>query len=113
MSKKNKENSGFTCEHCKRDVLPLTNGSYRNHCPFCLCSKHVDFRPGDRLNDCQGIMDPVGITYKSGKGFQIIHSCEKCKKSTVNKVAEHTVQPDTIDKIIQLQVKPMRLMDRR
>ncbi|MBA3237248.1 MAG: RNHCP domain-containing protein [Parachlamydiaceae bacterium] len=22
--------------------MPLRNGSYRNHCPFCLSSLHVD-----------------------------------------------------------------------
>jgi hypothetical protein len=46
MSKKI-ENTGFVCEHCRKRVLPLTNGCYRNHCPFCL-SKHLDEHPGDR-----------------------------------------------------------------
>src|SRR4051794_2073561 len=44
------ENSSFCCEHCQQLVLPVTNGSYRNHCPFCLRSKHVDILPGDRSN---------------------------------------------------------------
>jgi hypothetical protein len=49
------ENTGFRCEHCQQMVQPVTNGSYRNHCPFCLHSKHVDIMPGDRRNPgCQG-----------------------------------------------------------
>ena len=30
------ENTGFVCEHCGREVLPLKDGSYRNHCPFAF-----------------------------------------------------------------------------
>ena len=40
----------FNCEHCGKEVLPLSDGSYRNHCPYCLYSKHVDIVLGDRLN---------------------------------------------------------------
>ena len=64
MSRK-RENTAFTCEHCGREVVPLTSGSYRNHCPFCLYSKHVDALPGDRMSECGGLMEPVGLTYKS------------------------------------------------
>jgi hypothetical protein len=42
------QNQGFTCENCGASVAPLSNGSYRNHCPACLLSKHVDILPGDR-----------------------------------------------------------------
>lgn len=42
-------NTAFVCQNCKREVLPIQNGSYRNHCPFCLFSLHVDGEvPGDR-----------------------------------------------------------------
>ena len=68
MSKRQK-NTGFICEYCGRKVLPLSNGSYRNHCPFCLFSKHIDIKPGDRMNKCEGLMGPIGLKYKSGKGF--------------------------------------------
>ena len=93
MSKKS-ENAGFTCEHCGRKVLRVTNGSYRNHCPFCLHSKHVDIVPGDRMSECGGMMEPVGLTYKPGKGFQLIHKCLRCGERSVNKVAKETIQPD-------------------
>ena len=88
------ENAGFICEYCGHEVMPVTNGSYRNHCPFCLHSKHVDIVPGDRMSDCRGLMQPIGLTYKSGKGFQIMHKCLRCGVIGVNRVAENTLQPD-------------------
>lgn len=35
-------NESFECEYCQEIVLIHPEGSARNHCPFCLCSKHVD-----------------------------------------------------------------------
>jgi hypothetical protein len=97
-----RENNGFTCEHCSREVIPVTNGSYRNHCPFCLYSKHLDILPGDRRCTCNGLMKPVGLHYNANKGYQIVHKCMTCGYRTVNKVAEFTVQPDDMDKLIEL-----------
>jgi len=78
----------FTCEHCSKQVQPLEKGSYRNHCPFCLWSKHVDGEgPGDRAADCGGLMRPTGIDQESGKGFVLIHKCEKCGKQIRNRAA--------------------------
>ena len=96
MSRKN-ENTGFTCENCGGMVQPLDNGSYRNHCPFCLYSKHIDILPGDRREKCGGLMAPVGLRYKPGKGYQIIHRCLKCGAERVNKAATDTTQPDDIE----------------
>src|SRR3989339_1003535 len=78
----------FTCEHCGAEVEPLKNGSYRNHCPHCLYSKHVDREgPGDRASDCGGMMEPVGLTHRSGKGWMVVHRCLQCKKELPNTVA--------------------------
>lgn len=88
------QNTGFVCVHCTHTILPLTNGSYRNHCPFCLYSLHLDIHPGDRLNGCQGLMRPIGLVYKSKKGLQIRHRCIKCGHEKVCLVATDTVQPD-------------------
>ena len=96
------ENAGFTCNKCSRKVLPLTNGSFRNHCPFCLYSRHVDIKPGDRKGECKGLMKPVGLRYKSGKRFQIVHRCLGCGEERVNKIAEDRVQPDDVSEIIRL-----------
>lgn len=101
------ENAGFVCEHCGREVTPVTDGSYRNHCPFCLYSKHVDVRPGDRASVCGGLMKPVGIK-RSKKGFQIIHRCLRCRALRVNRIAEHTDQPDDLDAIVRLLQHPQR-----
>lgn len=96
------ENSSFTCEFCGRDIHPLTNASYRNHCPFCLYSKHVDNKPGDRANTCGGLMEPIGLKFKSGKGFQIVHRCIRCGVITVNIIATDTIQADEIDELAKL-----------
>jgi len=90
------QNEGFVCENCGARVEPLTNGSYRNHCPFCLYSKHVDEQPGDRRSRCHGLMRPVGLVYKRMKGYQLVHQCLKCGVVKVNKVAVDTVQPDEL-----------------
>jgi len=97
-----RENTEFICEHCGQTVLPLTNGSYRNHCPCCLFSKHTDITPGDRRNKCGGLMKPIGLRYKSGKGLQIVHKCLQCAEERVNKIAENTVQPDDIEELVKL-----------
>lgn len=96
------ENVGFVCENCNEVVFPLDNGSYRNHCPVCLYSKHVDIKPGDRLNKCQGLMMPISIKISSKKGIQIVHKCLTCNEIKVNKIAEHSIQPDDFSRIIKL-----------
>ncbi|MEQ1849696.1 MAG: RNHCP domain-containing protein [Candidatus Peribacteraceae bacterium] len=78
----------FTCEYCRAAVEPLTKGTYRDHCPVCLFSKHVDRDgPGDRLSECQGMLKPVGIDQDSKKGFVILYTCKKCGKKHRNKAA--------------------------
>lgn len=101
MSRKT-ENTGFICENCGEQVEPVTSGSYRNHCPYCLYSIHVDEIPGDRMSACGGLMAPVGVAYHTKKGYQIQHRCLKCGKISVNKAALDDQQPDDLNKIIQL-----------
>ncbi|MDR0326494.1 MAG: RNHCP domain-containing protein [Oscillospiraceae bacterium] len=91
MSRKT-ENTGFICAYCGADVQPLTNGSYRNHCPQCFYSIHIDDYPGDRASDCLGLMVPSGVRYHSKKGWQIVHRCQKCGVEKVNRTA-----PDDTD----------------
>lgn len=81
-------NESFECECCHKSVTPHQEGSARNHCPFCLCSKHVDnINPGDRASECHGKMQPIGIDYRKNKGYMIQHQCVRCKKTILNKVA--------------------------
>mgnify|MGYP001587359506 CR=1 FL=1 len=78
----------FICEHCNKPVTPLGQGSYRNHCPFCLYSKHVDAQgPGDRASHCGALMKPLNLDYKGSKGWIIVHECKKCGKMISNKTA--------------------------
>ncbi len=78
----------FICEHCGVSVSPIEHGSYRNHCPRCLYSKHVDDQgPGDRASDCGGLMRPTGLDHDGKKGWMIVHECERCGKQIPNKAA--------------------------
>ena len=97
------ENRGFTCMHCRQDVNPLPTGSCRNHCPYCLWSLHLDEVPGDRASACHGPMRPIGIDYRSAKGFGVVHRCERCGVERRNKAA-----PDDIDALIELMARAAR-----
>ncbi len=103
MSRKN-ENCTFLCINCRKKVVPLTNGSYRNHCPFCLYSLHVDVIPGDRQSICKGLMEPISLR-RGKKGLQIRHQCRKCGVIKHNKIAEYTIQPDDIETIVSIMKK--------
>ena len=74
-----KNDSGFICKNCGFEVQPLGYSS-RNHCPNCLHSLHVDVNPGDRANECGGIMEPITAEVDSKKGYIIVHKCKKCGK---------------------------------
>jgi DNA-directed RNA polymerase subunit RPC12/RpoP len=90
-------NRPFTCAECGADVLPLVSGGYRNHCPYCLCSLHVDVNPGDRANDCGGVMEPVGAELTGKKGWVVVHRCRRCGEVRRNKAAlEDPRQPDDV-----------------
>ena len=95
------ENTGFVCAQCGQRVQALTNGSYRNHCPSCLWSLHVDDLPGDRASPCGGLMEPVGMR-KTKKHLQIVHRCLRCGALRPNRVAASTVQPDSIEALVRL-----------
>jgi DNA-directed RNA polymerase subunit RPC12/RpoP len=99
-------NTGFTCTNCGREVPPLSNGSYRNHCPYCLYSLHVDINPGDRSSECQGVLKPVGVSYSGKKGWVIHHRCERCGEMRRNKAALDDAVPDNYDLIIELSKRP-------
>ncbi len=78
-------NESFICESCGKSVSPHPTGSARNHCPFCLTSKHVDAEfPGDRASNCNGMMRAIDLTEKKHKGTVILHQCEKCGKQLTN-----------------------------
>ena len=99
--RKKDQNTGFICENCGKDVLRLRSGGYRNHCPFCLCSKHVDIEPGDRLSDCGGLMVPAG-TRLAAKGSQVLHKCTVCGFARYNLITDDPGQPDDYDLFLRI-----------
>ena len=100
MSRKT-ENTTFQCLRCGADVRPSTDGSYRNHCPFCLYSLHVDLEPGDRRSHCGGLMQPVGLRHSSQR-TQLVHRCDRCGRVKVNRVVAIGRQPDSVDVLVAL-----------
>jgi len=99
MKRFNELDEEFICEKCGQKVEKL-NYSSRDHCNYCLYSKHVDINPGDRLNKCQGLLKPIGIE-KYKDTFKIIYICEKCQKKHKNIMA----RDDDMDKIIEASKK--------
>ncbi len=88
----------FICVNCKYNVKELKYSS-RDHCPNCLYSLHVDINPGDRLNKCKGILEPIGIE-KFKNTYKIIYKCKKCGQIHKNIIAND----DNMDLIINLSV---------
>jgi len=93
-------NADFTCKHCGRIVSALSAVSgviHRNHCPYCLYSRHMDlFKPGDRLCACKSLMMPVGLTLKKCRDkyaqepqgeLMLIHRCTGCGALSINRIA--------------------------
>lgn len=99
MKQFTKRDEEFICENCGKKVSKLGYTS-RDHCPYCLYSKHVDIMPGDREEDCKGLLKPIRVELDSKKGYVIIYKCEKCSLIRKNKAAED----DNKDLLIQLTV---------
>lgn len=103
------ENRDFVCVVCKKQVTRLMFGSYRNHCPFCLSSLHVDEAlPGDRKSSCYGIMKACGVYFHTKKGWQIMHRCVNCHAEKMNKIVDKDLQPDDWDQIVELSHNPVK-----
>jgi len=99
MKEFTKRDENFVCENCGKSVEKLVYTS-RDHCPHCLCSKHVDIMPGDRANDCHGLLRPIQVELDSKKGYVIVYKCERCGQLHRNKAAED----DNTELLIQLTV---------
>ncbi len=85
-------NENFVCENCGTEV---SGTGYTNHCPECLTSKHVDIFPGDRLEDCGGLMDLVDITQK-GDSYQLTFTCRVCSATSKDHYREGIDNFDTL-----------------
>ena len=89
----------FICENCGKKVEKASYTA-RDHCPYCLYSKHLDINPGDRMNNCHGLMKPIGIEKFKDK-YKIIYKCLKCNEIHKN----ITLNGDNMDEIIKLSVQ--------
>lgn len=81
-----KNDESFICKNCGKKVEKLIYTS-RDHCNYCLHSIHIDIEPGDRLNDCKGLLVPVNVIDTAKKGKVIIYRCSKCGNEIKNIVA--------------------------
>ncbi|MFP4511296.1 MAG: RNHCP domain-containing protein [Spirochaetaceae bacterium] len=78
----------FVCVHCGRTIAPAESGtSNRNHCPYCLRSRHVDLKSGDRRSGCRAVMEPIGIWVQANGEWSILHRCERCGFIRSNRIA--------------------------
>ena len=99
-----KNDEGFECVNCGKFVTPLKYTS-RDHCPFCLCSIHIDINPGDRANTCLGILKPINLEYSQNKGYVIQYKCTKCGQTHKNKVATD----DSKEQILKVSNKTYKM----
>ena len=108
---------GFRCIHCRQYVStarPLSGVGNRNHCPYCLHSRHLDWqRVGDRLAACKGSMMPVGLAFKhrskrygAGHGeLMLVHRCMECGKLSINRIAAD----DMDERLLEIYHDSLRL----
>jgi hypothetical protein len=98
----------FKCIHCQTIISadPELSGVHnRNHCPYCLWSRHMDlYQAGDRLCACKSAMKPVGLTIKKARKkygsekqgeLMLVHLCTECGKASINRIAADDV-PHTL-----------------
>ena len=96
MKRFNMLDEEFICDNCGRKVTTL-GYTARDHCNYCLYSKHVDIMPGDRKNNCHGLLKPISIE-KYRDTYKIIYQCEKCHEFHKNIMASD----DDMNLIIEL-----------
>lgn len=99
-------NSDFTCRNCGNYVSAasaLAGVNHRNHCPYCLWSRHLDlYQAGDRMAACKAPMQPVGLTLKrrykkyasaSNGELMLVHLCTGCGQVSINRIAADDLAP--------------------
>ena len=114
---------GFLCKLCNVYVSSttfLSGVQNRNHCPYCLWSRHLDlYTTGDRLSACKSPMKPIGLTtkatnkkYGSDRGeLMLIHLCTDCESLSINRIAADD-DPETIYDIFQISFRMEDAMKR-
>jgi len=96
----------FICQQCGKRVDFKAFGTLnRNHCNFCLWSRHVDEKIGDRKSKCKGLMEPVDLAFKKDGELMIVHKCDLCRKISTNRIAGD----DSVREIIKIAEKSKTL----
>jgi hypothetical protein len=98
VKKFQKKVEDFECENCKKKIK---GDGFTNHCPSCFFSRHVDIFPGDRLENCGGLMEPVEIEAAKGTRYIITHKCKKCGGESKDKFREETDNFDDFLKVVE------------
>ncbi|MBB6478503.1 RNHCP domain-containing protein [Spirochaeta isovalerica] len=81
-------NETFICGNCGRTVSPQeSGGEHRNHCPYCLWSRHMDLKPGDRRSGCRSLMEPIALWVRRDGEWAIVHRCSRCGFIRTNRIA--------------------------
>jgi hypothetical protein len=97
VKKFQKKKEDFECGNCQ---LKIVGDGFTNHCPTCFFSRHVDIFPGDRLESCGELMEPVEIEAAKGTRYIITHRCKKCGGESKDKFREETDNFDDFLKIV-------------
>ena len=85
---RSRDPGSFRCRNCGLDIADSAPGTaYRNHCPNCLWSRHVDDRPGDRAAECGSSMEPIAISVRGDGEWVLIHRCTGCDALHANRSA--------------------------
>jgi hypothetical protein len=100
LTSRHKTFGDFFCLVCRNFVsaeAALSGVHNRNHCPYCLSSRHLDlYEAGDRLSACKARMRPVALTLKkTSKKYNqpnqgemmLIHICNECGQLSINRIA--------------------------
>ncbi|MCR4869639.1 MAG: RNHCP domain-containing protein, partial [Lachnospiraceae bacterium] len=69
----------------------------------CLCSVHVDNKPGDRDSGCGATMDPIGAWVRKDGEWALIHRCRYCGSMSSNRIAAD----DNPMKLMAIAMRPL------
>ncbi len=91
------KDESFICDVCGNKVEKL-NYTARDHCNYCLSSRHLDIFPGDRKSNCGGILVPIDVEKSSKDKYKIVYKCNKCGEIKKNVMASD----DNFDEILEI-----------
>jgi DNA-directed RNA polymerase subunit RPC12/RpoP len=116
-------NPDFRCVRCGNFVpaqTALAGVNHRNHCPYCLWSRHLDlFEAGDRLSACKAPMEPVGLTFKrrnkkyraGGGELMLVHHCTGCGALSINRIAADDLGEVVLDAFERSMMLPGQVQE--